>query len=106
MVIGTTGWLDEMDRVRAAVERHGTGLVWSPNFSIGVNVFFRVVREAARLLRIRAAVRRMGLGDSSSHQERRAFRNAAEAGGGNESRRLFAPHRHQLQPRGRASGHA
>ena len=27
-----------------------TGLVWSPNFSIGVNVFFRVVREAARLL--------------------------------------------------------
>ena len=39
-----------MDRVSAAVERHGTGLVWSPNFSIGVNVFFRVVREAARLL--------------------------------------------------------
>jgi len=50
VVTGTTGWLDEMDRVRAAVERHGMGLVWSPNFSIGVNVFFRVVREAARLL--------------------------------------------------------
>ncbi len=50
MVIGTTGWLDEMDRVRAVVEQHRTGLVWSPNFSIGVNVFFRVVREAARLL--------------------------------------------------------
>lgn len=50
VVVGTTGWLDEMARVRAAVERHKTGLVWSPNFSIGVNVFFRVVREAARLL--------------------------------------------------------
>jgi 4-hydroxy-tetrahydrodipicolinate reductase len=50
VVTGTTGWLDQMDRVRAAVERHGMGLVWSPNFSIGVNVFFRVVREAARLL--------------------------------------------------------
>jgi len=49
-VVGTTGWLSELDRVRAAVERHGTGLVWSPNFSIGVNVFFRLVREAARLL--------------------------------------------------------
>lgn len=48
-VVGTTGWLSELDRVRAAVERHGTGLVWSPNFSIGVNVFFRLVREAARL---------------------------------------------------------
>ena len=50
VVIGTTGWADQMDRVRAAVEKHGIGLVWSPNFSIGVNVFFRLVREAARLL--------------------------------------------------------
>jgi 4-hydroxy-tetrahydrodipicolinate reductase len=32
------------------VEKHGTGLVWSPNFSVGVNVFFKVVSEAARLL--------------------------------------------------------
>jgi 4-hydroxy-tetrahydrodipicolinate reductase len=50
LVIGTTGWGDRMDQVRAAVERHGIGLVWSPNFSIGVNVFSRLVAEAARLL--------------------------------------------------------
>ena len=50
VVVGTTGWLGEMDRVRAAVEKHGTGLVWSPNFSIGVNVFSRLVKEAAKLL--------------------------------------------------------
>jgi 4-hydroxy-tetrahydrodipicolinate reductase len=50
MVIGTTGWMGEMDAVRSAVERHSVGLVWSPNFSIGVNVFFRLVSEAARLL--------------------------------------------------------
>jgi 4-hydroxy-tetrahydrodipicolinate reductase len=50
VVVGTTGWLAQMDRVRAAVEQNGTGLVWSPNFSIGVNVFFRLAREAARLL--------------------------------------------------------
>jgi 4-hydroxy-tetrahydrodipicolinate reductase len=49
MVIGTTGWADQMDSVRAAVKKHDSGLVWSPNFSIGVNVFFRLVREAARL---------------------------------------------------------
>jgi 4-hydroxy-tetrahydrodipicolinate reductase len=49
-VVGTTGWLGELDRARAAVKKHDTGLVWSPNFSIGVNVFFRLVREAARLL--------------------------------------------------------
>jgi len=49
-VVGTTGWLDQMDRARAAVQRHGTALVWSPNFSIGVNIFLRVVHEAARLV--------------------------------------------------------
>jgi len=50
VVVGTTGWLAHRDRVKAAVDRHGTGLVWSPNFSIGVNVFFRLVQEAARLM--------------------------------------------------------
>ncbi len=50
IVIGTTGWLDDQQRVRRAVEAAGIGLVWSPNYSIGVNAFFRVVAEAARLL--------------------------------------------------------
>jgi 4-hydroxy-tetrahydrodipicolinate reductase len=49
-VIGTTGWFDQMDRARAAVERAGTGLVWSANFSVGVNIFSQVVAEAARLM--------------------------------------------------------
>ena len=50
-VVGTTGWLRHMDEVRAAVHQHKAALVWSPNFSIGVNVFFRLVREAALLLK-------------------------------------------------------
>ena len=50
MVIGTTGWLEHVDAVKSAVERHGIGLVWSPNFSVGVSAFFRLVAEAARLL--------------------------------------------------------
>jgi 4-hydroxy-tetrahydrodipicolinate reductase len=50
VVVGTTGWLKHIDRVRATVEKNGSALVWSPNFSVGVNVFLRVVREAARLL--------------------------------------------------------
>jgi 4-hydroxy-tetrahydrodipicolinate reductase len=50
IVVGTTGWLNELERVKAAVARHGIGLVWSPNYSIGVNAFFRLVSEAARLL--------------------------------------------------------
>jgi 4-hydroxy-tetrahydrodipicolinate reductase len=49
-VVGTTGWLEHMDRVRTAVGRGGAGLVWAANFSIGVNVFLRAVHETARLL--------------------------------------------------------
>jgi 4-hydroxy-tetrahydrodipicolinate reductase len=50
VAVGTTGWAGHMNRVRESVEKHGTGLVWSPNFSIGVNAFQRLVREAAKLL--------------------------------------------------------
>jgi 4-hydroxy-tetrahydrodipicolinate reductase len=49
-VVGTTGWTDEMPRVKAAAEQGRIGLVWSPNFSIGVNVFLHLVTEASRQL--------------------------------------------------------
>jgi len=50
LVVGTTGWFDRLDHVRNVIARHNTGLVWSPNFSIGVNAFFRLVWEAAKLM--------------------------------------------------------
>jgi 4-hydroxy-tetrahydrodipicolinate reductase len=50
LVVGTTGWLAHLDVVRALVERSGTGLVWAPNFSVGINVFARLAAEAARLM--------------------------------------------------------
>ncbi|MBM3786502.1 MAG: dihydrodipicolinate reductase [Acidobacteria bacterium] len=50
VVIGTTGWLQHLDAVRIAVESNDSAAVWSPNYSVGVNVFSRLLREAARLL--------------------------------------------------------
>ena len=50
LVVGTTGWYDRMDEARAAVEQAGIGLVWAPNFSLGVHLFYRLVREAGRLV--------------------------------------------------------
>jgi 4-hydroxy-tetrahydrodipicolinate reductase len=50
MVVGTTGWQEHADAVKAAVAQHNVGLVWSPNYSVGVNAFFRLVSEAAKLL--------------------------------------------------------
>ena len=51
IVVGTTGWHRELERAKQIVEQHGTALVWSPNFSIGVNVFTRIVQNAAALLK-------------------------------------------------------
>jgi 4-hydroxy-tetrahydrodipicolinate reductase len=50
LVEGTTGWLAHLDTARAIVAKHGTGLVWSSNYSPGVNVLFRLAAEAAGLL--------------------------------------------------------
>lgn len=50
LVVGTTGWAGELPRVRAAVERHGAGLLYGANFSVGVQVFYRLAEAAARLL--------------------------------------------------------
>ncbi len=50
MVVGTTGWHGETERVKALVEAAGTGLVFGANFSYGVNLFFQILRAAAPAL--------------------------------------------------------
>ncbi len=50
-VTGTTGWVKQLPEIGAAFEQNRTGLVWSPNFSIGVAIFNRVAGFAAELLR-------------------------------------------------------
>ena len=46
MVVGATGWYNEIPRVRQLVEKHNTGFVYAANFSIGVNLFFDIARAA------------------------------------------------------------
>ncbi|MCS7315444.1 MAG: dihydrodipicolinate reductase C-terminal domain-containing protein [Bryobacterales bacterium] len=53
LVVGTTGWTDRLDSVRELIERAGVGMVWSPNYSVGMNIFFRLAGEAARLMATR-----------------------------------------------------
>ena len=47
MVVGTTGWYEHLDEVRKWFD--SSGLIYAQNFSIGVNVFYRIVRRAAEL---------------------------------------------------------
>lgn len=49
-VIGTTGWTGRMEEVRKMVDESGIGLVYSSNFSIGVNIFFKLIEQAAKVM--------------------------------------------------------
>lgn len=49
LVEGTTGWKEEEPDARRIVAGHDGALVYGANFSIGVNVFYRVVAHAASL---------------------------------------------------------
>jgi 4-hydroxy-tetrahydrodipicolinate reductase len=50
LIVGTTGWYGELDRVRGLVEARGTGFLYAANFSVGVNLFLDVARTAAAAL--------------------------------------------------------
>lgn len=47
-VCGTTGWYSALPEVISAFNQSTTALIYGANYSIGVNLFDRIVREAAR----------------------------------------------------------
>jgi len=51
LVEGTTGWQRDEAAIRNIVEGRGAALVYGANFSIGVNLFYRIVANAAQLFR-------------------------------------------------------
>jgi len=51
VVVGTTGWQADLDGVRRIVERERGALIYGANFSVGVNLFYRIVASAAELMK-------------------------------------------------------
>jgi len=51
LVVGTTGWYDQVPRLREMVLSAETGFLYGSNFSIGVNLFFEVVATAGAALK-------------------------------------------------------
>lgn len=49
LVVGTTGWDDDLEEVSRLVEEHDTALVHASNFSLGAVLFAALVRRAAEL---------------------------------------------------------
>ena len=50
IVVGTTGWYGKLDEVKKIVEKSGIGLIYASNFSIGVNIFFKMIENAAKII--------------------------------------------------------
>jgi 4-hydroxy-tetrahydrodipicolinate reductase len=51
VVTGTTGWLNELERVSRLVAEAKGALVHAPNFSVGVNIFLAIAAAAGRFIR-------------------------------------------------------
>jgi 4-hydroxy-tetrahydrodipicolinate reductase len=51
VVVGTTGWLDQLPALTTEVTACGGRLLWAANFSVGVNAFLAIARTAGRVLR-------------------------------------------------------
>jgi len=51
VVIGTTGWTDQLPELQQLVVTHGTSALWAPNFSPGVQLFLALVEAAGHLFR-------------------------------------------------------
>lgn len=50
VVCGSTGWLDQLDEMKALAAEKQTGLIVASNFSVGVNIFFEINKRLAQLM--------------------------------------------------------
>ena len=50
IVVGTTGWHDKLGEAREIVKNSKIGLIYASNFSVGVNVFFSIIENAAKMM--------------------------------------------------------
>jgi 4-hydroxy-tetrahydrodipicolinate reductase len=50
MVVGTTGWYDKLDEMRAICERRNAALLYGANFSVGVQAMHKLIREMVPLV--------------------------------------------------------
>ncbi len=50
VVVGTTGWFDDMDIVKAWCQQYSASMLWAANFSIGMQVFFKMSTYLTKLM--------------------------------------------------------
>ncbi|MGB9770397.1 MAG: 4-hydroxy-tetrahydrodipicolinate reductase [Candidatus Kapaibacteriota bacterium] len=50
IVVGTTGWYEKIDLVKKIVEDSGIGLIYSPNFSVGIQIILKLIEDVSNIL--------------------------------------------------------
>jgi 4-hydroxy-tetrahydrodipicolinate reductase len=50
IVVGTTGWYDQIPQIKQLCEQSNNTLLYGSNFSVGVNIFFHVNRLLAKVM--------------------------------------------------------
>jgi 4-hydroxy-tetrahydrodipicolinate reductase len=50
VVVGTTGWHEQLPRIKQECEQSNNSFIYATNFSVGVNIFFHVNRILAKLM--------------------------------------------------------
>lgn len=50
IVMGTTGWYSHMEEMKKLILKEGSAIIWSGNFSLGVNIFFAIIEKSSRIL--------------------------------------------------------
>lgn len=50
IVVGTTGWMQHLPEVKEIVKREEIGLIYAPNYALGVYLFQKLAEEAAKII--------------------------------------------------------
>jgi 4-hydroxy-tetrahydrodipicolinate reductase len=50
VVSGTTGWNEQLDILKNELQNNDNTLFWTPNFSLGVNIFFEINKKLAKII--------------------------------------------------------
>jgi len=50
VVVGTTGWYDELENIKQQCEENNNTLLYATNFSVGVNIFFKINKMLAKMM--------------------------------------------------------
>ena len=51
VICGTTGWLNDIEKIKRYCETNNSTFLFSPNFSLGVNLFFKINNSVSKIMR-------------------------------------------------------